>query len=42
MSKANKYKETYEKHMKEMKTKYKSGDSFASYVRKVTLKLPNS
>ena len=39
MSKAKKYKETYEKAMKQMKTKYKSGDSFASYVRKVNLKL---
>lgn len=39
MSKAKKYKETYEKHMKEMKTKYESGNSFASYVRRVNLKL---
>ena len=39
MTKADKYKETYEKHMKEMKTKYKSGNSFASYMRSVKLKL---
>ena len=39
MSKVDKNEELYEKAMKQMKTKYESGDSFGTYVRKVNLKL---
>ena len=39
MSKVDVNKEMYEKAMKQMKTKYESGNSFGTYIRKVTLKL---
>ena len=39
MSKVDKNKELYEKAMKQMKTKYESGNSFGTYIRSVNLKL---
>ena len=39
MSKVDKNKELYEKAMRQMKTKYESGDSFGTYIRSVNLKL---
>ena len=39
MSKVDKNKELYEKAMRQMKTKYESGNSFGTYIRKVNLKL---
>ena len=39
MSKVDKNVEMYEKAIKQMKMKYESGNSFGTYIRKVTLKL---